>query len=44
MDDVKNGAPTPMEIQLMSLAGCSGIDIVNMLKKCGRSSPLLIPR
>lgn len=33
MDDVKNGAPTPMEIQLMSLAGCSGIDIVNMLKK-----------
>ena len=33
MDDVKNGAPTPMEIQLMSLAGCSGMDIVNMLKK-----------
>lgn len=33
MDDVKDGAPTPMEIQLMSLGGCSGIDIVSMLKK-----------
>lgn len=33
MDDVKEGAPTPMEIQLMSLAGCGGIDIVSMLKK-----------
>lgn len=33
MDDVKTGAPTPMEIQLMSLAGCGGIDIVSMLKK-----------
>ncbi|KAB2879123.1 OsmC family protein [bacterium] len=33
MDDVQKGAPTPMEILLMSLAGCGGIDIVPMLKK-----------
>jgi putative redox protein len=33
MDDVPNGAPTPMEMQLMNLAGCSGMDIVLMLKK-----------
>jgi putative redox protein len=33
MDDVPNGAPTPMEIQLMSLASCGGMDIVSMLKK-----------
>lgn len=33
MDDVKEGAPTPMEIQLMTLAGCGGMDIVSMLKK-----------
>ncbi len=33
MDDRPGGAPTPMEMQLMGLAGCGGMDIVSMLKK-----------
>lgn len=33
MDDKPGSAPTPMEIQLMSLASCGGMDIVSMLKK-----------
>lgn len=29
----KNSAPTPKELTLMSICGCSGIDVVSLLKK-----------
>ncbi len=34
MDSVREGtAPSPMEVLLMALAGCTGMDIVSILEK-----------
>src|SRR5438034_790784 len=32
-DSTRNGAATPMELLLIALGGCTGVDVVSILKK-----------
>jgi putative redox protein len=32
-EDRKQGGPTPMELVLLGLAGCTGMDVISILKK-----------
>lgn len=40
----ENLGPRPMEMLLMGLGGCSSFDVMSILKKVVRTSPLVMPK